>query len=452
MFERKAMKQLEDWKNASNGSSALLIEGARRVGKSTLCDEFAKANYGKNYKIIDFKYASANVAKCFDDVSDLDAFFVSLFLALGIAPLPKGSLLVFDEVQFCVKAREAIKLLVLDGRYHYIETGSLISIKENSKQIQIPSEEERMELFPMDFEEFLWAIGKKAKSDLLREIYLGRRYLLDAPASSSLLADLRLYMAIGGMPQAVSAFVSTNDMSMVERKKREILGLYEEDLAKIDGSYKTNTRAVYDLLPTLMARQSGKTPLNLLGIDPRTSLFHSTKEKASESKIFSLVPRTANFEVGLKSGVDPSAFKVYMNDIGLGLSHYYGLTVADARSFYSKFLSDDLRSNEGYLYENLLCQMLRASGHSLYYGYWSENSGTKEKPVLSYYEIDFLFSKYGKVQPIECKSSSTKRANSLTRFKARFSDFSRKPIVVSNKPFQEDESKVNVPFYMAFLL
>lgn len=451
IFQRKIEKEIEEWYQDSRGTSALLIEGARRVGKTTICEQFAKKHF-KQYLIIDFNVVDEDTKKLFRGKDKLDDFFRKLFLYMNSPVLERGSLIIFDEIQFCIEAREKIKQLVKDGRYVYIETGSLISIKENSISIQIPSEEFPISMYPMDYEEFLWAIGKKEEADFIRDSYSSKSPI-DKATHKRLMESFITYMAVGGMPSVVSAYIQKGDYRVVERRKKEILALYENDLRKIDAKYGTNTKRAYDLLPLIASRQRYVMPLSLFGIDPRTGAFSNNVEKIDESRMFNRVEMTTSIEASLSAGIDPSKFKLFHSDIGLALSHTYGVNIAEARSFYKKFLLGELRSNMGYIYECLVAQMLQAAKKSVFYTSWAvETSNQEGASYLAYFEVDFLYAVYGKVQPVEVKAGKWRTIESSMRLRAKYPGTTRKPMVISARPNIEETEYSLLPLYMVFCL
>ena len=417
VFQRKLMKQLVDWKNGKGKKNAVLLEGARRVGKSTLAVEFAKQYYS-DYVLIDFTYQSDYVLSLFNSLYPLDRFFSLLFLALGRnAPKP-GSLIIFDEIQFCPKARQAIKALVADGRYDYIETGSLISIRENVKDILIPSEESRLEMHPMDFEEFLWAIGKKDLADLLQQFLKDNDEVSLQRIHPIAEESLRLYFALGGMPSVISEYLVNNGVFVAaEKEKRNILSLYSENLGKIDKKYNTGCSSVYRYLPEIVHQESFR------------------------------VYDTKTIDLSLAAGESHSHFKIYPSDIGLAQSLCYHPSDDEIYAHYQKLIQGELRSNFGYLFESLCEQMLVASSFEPFYTTFTKKAADgKEKR----YEIDFLFSRYGKVQPLECKAWAIGKTPSLSAFETKYAAVSRPGIVVTNKPYQKNNGRIYIPFYLLF--
>ena len=447
IFQRKLMKRLEEWKNNPGKKNAILIEGARRIGKTTLAIEFAKKHY-EDYVLIDFTFQSKYVYSLFDSLYPLDRFFSLLFLAVGRTIPKPGSLIIFDEIQFCPKARQAIKALVADGRYDYIETGSLISIQEHVKDILIPSEEERVEMHPMDFEEFLWAIGKKDLADLLRE-YVKNDDVSSLEKTHPIAEEcLRRYFALGGMPSVVSQYlVGGGDFVLAEKEKNAILSIYKDDLKKIDKIYDTSCSPVYKYLPEIIHRQSFRIPLESVGLRRKTKKMINTLEKLNQSKMFHIVYESKTIDLALASGTKESHFKIYPADIGLAQSMCYPSAHNEAFTHYQKLIQGDLRSNLGYLYESLCEQMLVSLSFQPFYTTFTKmGSDGKERR----YEIDFLFSHYGKVQPLECKSNIVGTTPSLVAFEEKYSSVSRKGIVLTNKPYQKKDGRVFLPFYLLF--
>ena len=447
VFQRKLMKQLVDWKNGKGKKNAVLLEGARRVGKSTLAVEFAKQYYS-DYVLIDFTYQSDYVLSLFNSLYPLDRFFSLLFLALGRnAPKP-GSLIIFDEIQFCPKARQAIKALVADGRYDYIETGSLISIRENVKDILIPSEESRLEMHPMDFEEFFWAIGKKDLADLLQQFLKDNDEVSLQRIHPIAEESLRLYFALGGMPSVISEYLVNNgDFVAAEKEKRNILSLYSENLGKIDKKYNTGCSSVYRYLPEIVHQESFRVPLSRIGLKRQTKRLVNTLEKLEQSKMVNVVYDTKTIDLSLAAGESHSHFKIYPSDIGLAQSLCYHPSDDEIYAHYQKLIQGELRSNFGYLFESLCEQMLVASSFEPFYTTFTKKAADgKEKR----YEIDFLFSRYGKVQPLECKAWAIGKTPSLSAFETKYAAVSRPGIVVTNKPYQKNNGRIYIPFYLLF--
>ena len=411
-FKRKAYDKLLEWKNLYSDKYAVLLEGARRVGKSTIAENFAKNEY-KSYILIDFSKTTSNILECFDDIGNLNIFFLRLQAETGITLYEHESLIIFDEVQLFPKARQAIKHLVFDGRYSYLETGSLISIKKNVKNILIPSEEMRLQVYPMDYEEFCDATG--GNYELICEIYNCGTAIGQA-TNRKLMRDLRIYMAVGGMPQAVEAYVNGKNFSEIDMIKRQIISLYEEDFKKIDDSgriigKKNNTKAE-ELLYEL--------------IDSKTVLpcYNST-----------------NPRVSLTNTKDFNSYKLYLSDTGLFVTLLFIDRPVTENDVYAKLLSDKLPANLGYLYENLVAQMIAASGRELFYHTWEKNGSTH------YYEVDFLISEGSKINAFEIKSSGTGKHESIKEFSKKFSQNVNKVFLISQKDVGREENLLLKPFY-----
>lgn len=446
MFKRKIYQELLKWKHESNGSSALLIEGARRIGKTTVAEELGKNEYPAFFTI-DFSIASEDFKKNFDNLFNLDEFFSKLFLDLKIPHLPYGSLLIFDEIQFCPKARQAIKRLVKDGRYHYIETGSLVSIKENTSDILLPSEEESIQMFPMDYEEFLWAIGAEHEANILNEYFINRKQF-DQTYHQSFMRNFRLYLALGGMPKVLSAYLVKHDFYDAEKEKKKIINLYEEDLRKIDNKYGTICYMVWKQIPNMLSSHS--TRFIVSSVDQRADsiLFKNTLNKLEESKMVIPVFRCTDPSGGFSLTKDETMFKLYFSDIGLFVSMIYATSKNDVRDIYQKIVLDKLNLNLGMLFENYAAQALLSNGLEPYYYSWNELKDEKNKS----YEIDFLISLDGKTIPIEIKSKKASSLSSLNAFKIKFGKNVGEKYIIKPKPLSYGDNLINLPSYMLFTL
>ena len=443
-FKRKIYNDLLEWKKTSNGSTALLIEGARRIGKSTICDEFGKNEYD-SYLIIDFSKVSNSLKELFeDDLNDLDTFFSKLFIYLNKPVLKKGSLIVFDEVQFCPYARQAIKHLIKDGRYHYIETGSLISIKENVKDILIPSEEEHIDMFPMDYEEFLWALDKEHEANILFSIYKNKDFKLCSDLHEELIKTLRVYVAIGGMPQAIAKYIETKDYLAVEKTKQAILNLYKGDLRKLDEKYKTICEIIYDQIPSTLCHENTRFKCNSINQRGDSVLMRNSIDKLVQSKMVNIVYKTNEPKIGFKLTQDTLSYKLYINDTGLFTSLIYNENKNEYDNIYKRIIFDKLESNLGMLFENLACQFLLVNGHKPYYYSFNEIINNK----LKKYEIDFITYVNGKIIPIEIKSSRSNNTKSLDRFKEKYSSSTGTKYVINNKPLKQSDNIMYLPFYI----
>ena len=440
-FKRKAYSKLLDWKKNYSDKYAVLLEGARRVGKSTIAETFARNEY-KSYIMIDFSKTTNNILKCFDDIGNINMFFLRLQAETGVTLYEHESLIIFDEVQLFPKARQAIKHLVFDGRYHYLETGSLISIKKNVKDILIPSEEMKIQVYPMDYEEFCEATGNNY--DLLRQINdMGAA--IGQSTNRKLMRDLRLYMAVGGMPQAIEAYVEGKNFSEIDQVKRQIISLYEEDFKKIDSSGRIS--ALYHSIPAQLAKDTRKYRIST-AIGKRNTL--KTEELLYElidSKTILPCFNSTDPRVSLADTKDFDSYKLYLSDTGLFVTLMFIDRPVTENDIYAKLLSDKLPSNLGYLYENLMAQMIVASGRELYYHTW------KKKDSTHYYEVDFLISEGSKINAFEIKSSGTGKHESITEFSRKFSKNVKNIYLMSQKDIGKEENLQLRPFYlMPFLL
>ena len=441
IFERKIYQQMLQWKEENQGKTALLIEGARRIGKSTVAEQFAKQEY-KSYILIDFNKATATIKSLFNDLMDLDYIFIYLQDAYKTTLYPRESVIIFDEVQQCPLARQAIKYLVQDGRYDYIETGSLISIRKNVENITIPSEEDKIEMFPMDYEEFRWAMGDKTTMPLQKQLF-DKRMSMGDELNRAKMRDLRLYMLVGGMPQSVSKYLETKNLRAVDAIKRKIIELYIEDFRKIDKNGKIGR--LFQAIPSMLSR-------NVTRFHP-TSIIKGLPSDKMEDLIVALEEsKTVNFcyhvadpQVGLPLTEDRERFKLYVGDTGLMVTLAFWDKRFTENELYSKLLSDKLPANLGYVYENLIAQMLRAAGNKLYYHTWPKDESHS-------YEIDFILSRGAKICPIEVKSSGYKTHTSLDAFCEKYSSRINNRYLVYTKDLRKDGETLLVPVYMAGLL
>lgn len=441
VFKRKIYQKMLDWKKR-NGETALLIKGARRIGKSTIVRQFVENEY-ETYIFIDFSNAKKEVFDLFEDVSDLDYIFMRLQVIYKIQLIERKSAIVFDEVQKQPYARQAIKHLVADGRYDYLETGSLISIKKNVKDIILPSEESKLTMYPMDFEEFRWALGDTATVDLLR-MFLEKMKPLGDAAHRQVMREFRLYMLVGGMPQAVSKYLETNNMAAVDITKREILSLYEDDLIKLDDSGKSS--AIFKAIPAQLSK--GISRYQVTSVLPNETTYRTYENiyELADSMTVNVVFHSDDPNVGLALTKDTSRYKLFLGDTGLFVTQIFMDKDATDNVIYNKLLSDKLDTNLGYIYENMVSQIFRASGYELFYHTIKKNEGK------SYYEVDFLLSKGNKVIPIEVKSSGYKSHTSLDRFCEKFSDRIGKKYLIYTKDLKKEGDIVYLPIYMAMFI
>ena len=440
IFKRKLYDRLLEWKRVQNGKTAILIEGARRVGKSTLVEQFAKNEY-ESYILIDFNEASEEVKSLFDNLMNKDFIFLQLQSIYNVVLQKRKSVIIFDEVQKCPNARQAIKYLVKDGRYDYIETGSLISIKKNTKDITLPSEEERVTLYPMDFEEFRWALDDTATVPLLRSFYEQRLPLNKAHREK--MRDFRLYMLVGGMPQAVEAYLETNNFSMVDLAKRGIINIYQDDFQKLDSTGRLET--LFMNIPSQLSQTSNRyKPYAVLGDVDEAKMLEFLKDlEDSKTTLFSYHSTDPN--VGMSLTKDISKFKVFCADTGLFVTLAFWDKDYTENVIYQKLLNDKLSTNLGYVYENVIAQMLAASGNKLFYYTWPKDDTHN-------YEIDFLLSRGNKLMPIEVKSSGYKTHASLDAFCKKYSSRIDHSIMIYTKDLQNDENTLLLPVYMTMLV
>ena len=434
-FKRKAYDKLLEWKNLYSDKYAVLLEGARRVGKSTIAENFAKNEY-KSYILIDFSKTTSNILECFDDIGNLNIFFLRLQAETGITLYEHESLIIFDEVQLFPKARQAIKHLVFDGRYSYLETGSLISIKKNVKDILIPSEEMRIQVYPMDYEEFCDATG--SNYELLHEIY-NCGTAIGQTTNRKLMRDLRIYMAVGGMPQAVEAYVNGKNFSEIDMIKRQIISLYEEDFKKIDDSGRIST--LYHSIPAQLAKDTRKYRITTAIGKKNNTKTEELLYELIDSKTVLPCYNSTNPRVSLTNTKDFNSYKLYLSDTGLFVTLLFIDRPVTENDIYAKLLSDKLPANLGYLYENLVAQMIAASGRELFYHTWEKNGSTH------YYEVDFLISEGSKINAFEIKSSGTGKHESIKEFSKKFSQNVNKVYLISQKDVGREENLLLKPFY-----
>lgn len=453
MLQRKAYGQLLAWKQRSQGTTALLIEGARRVGKSTLVEEFGRNEY-KSCLVIDFFRAPDEVKEYFKDLrTDLDTLFLYLSTYYGITLYERDSLIVFDEVQAFPLARGLVKYLVQDGRYDYIETGSLLSIKQHVQDIVIPSEEERMTLNPLDFEEFCWAMGQERLANLIRGQFEALKPLPDGMHRTAMRL-LREYLLVGGMPKPVSVYVAQRAFEPVEREKRLIVDLYRNDVGKFAAGYERRVAAVFDGIPGQLAKHEKKFTLASLGKDARMRTYEEAFFWLSDAGIANICYACADPSVGLALNIEQSSLKCYMADTGLLVSLAFSDNDIIDESIYRAVLRGDIGVNEGMLVENIVAQMLRANGHRLFFYSQSGKAEGEERM-----EIDFLIVRpyadaAGKprVSPIEVKSPKQYGLTSLNRFKDKFGKRIGVRYVLHVKQMRKEDDIVYLPLYMGFCL
>ena len=438
IFRRKIYDEILEWKENRSDKYALLIKGARRVGKSTIAEEFAKKEF-KSYILIDFAHTSKEIKALFDDTYDLDFFFLQLQQLTGTRLYEKESVIIFDEIQLLPKARQAIKYLVADGRYKYIETGSLLSIKKNTKDILIPSEEHKISMYPMDFEEFLWAIGDEITAETIKALVIKRK-----PAGNAMHRNLmrifRLYMLIGGMPQAIVTYREQNNLQAVDETKREIIDLYEEDFTKIDSSGLAGD--IYDAIPANLTGNASRYVLSSAREGTRSEQVRGLIPDMLSSYTVNIAYHANDPMVGMALGKDAGRYKLFASDVGLFVTLAFKDKKFTENEIYNKLLSDKLDVNLGYVYENIVAQMLIARGNNLfYYTMGSETSN-------HLYEIDFITSKGKKICPIEVKSGNYREHKSMDFFCDKFSSRIGDKYVVHTKDYKWENSINYVPVYM----
>ncbi len=446
ILKRKIYQDLIHWKNTSDGRSALMIDGARRVGKSFLVKQFAHSEY-KSHIIIDFGIAPQDILDLFvHDSSNLDVFFSKLSAYYATPLHVRESLIVFDEVQQFPRARQLIKYLVEDGRYDYIETGSLIRLKKNVQDIIIPSEEEHLEMFPLDFEEFLWAMDDTATVPLIRQCYENLKPVGDA-LHRKIMNDFRQYLLVGGMPQAVLAYVETKNFEEVDRIKRRILQLYREDVAKFAQGYEEKVFAVFDGIPGQLSKKEKKYKLSSLEKNARFRSYEDSFVWLNEAMIVNACYNATEPNVGLALSADFATQKCYMADTGLLVTLAFFDMPFVENELYKAVLFDKLEINEGMILENIVAQMLRRNGHKLYF-YSRNDKNNRENHI----EIDFLITKRNKISPIEVKSGNYRSHASLDKFKKKFASKLGKAYILYTKDLMVKDDIIHLPIYMTMFL
>ncbi len=442
IFKRKIYDELLNWKQEDNGSTAILIKGARRVGKSTIAEEFAKNEYN-SYILIDFTNCANEIKELFDDVSDLNRIFLKLQLEYGVTLETRNSVIIFDEVQFCPKARQAIKHLVADGRYDYIETGSLISIRKNVKDILIPSEELEVNMYPMDYEEFKWAMNDYATIPLLKQCFKDLKPLGDA-INRKLMRDFRLYMLVGGMPKAVSTLLETNNLEKVDRVKRGIINLYEKDFNRIDPT--GNASKIFHQIPAQLTGNANRYMTWQATDGTALSALNEIISEMKESMVVNIAYHANDPNAGLALHHSTDNFKLFLADTGLFITLAFWDKKFTDNIIYHKLLSDKLAADLGYVYENVVSQILKSNGNELYYYTFPTESGKHN------YEVDFLIADGYKISPIEIKSSGYKAHTSLDAFSNKYSSRIRHRYLIYTKDVRKDSDIICLPVYMTMFL
>jgi hypothetical protein len=445
-LKRKIYQKLLNWKSKSNGTSVLLLNGARRVGKSFLCEQFGKNEY-KSMIIVDFGNITNETRDIFEnDSADLDMFFAKLSALYRTKLYKRKSLIVFDEIQQFPKARQLLKYLVADNRYDYIETGSLLSLKQNVQDIVIPSEEEEIEMFPLDFEEFLWALEDETTVPLLQQCFKQKKPL-GQTLHRKVMNDFRQYLLVGGMPQAVMEYIKHKDFSEADKIKKRILSLYRNDISKYAGGYKNKVTAIFDTLPGQLSKKEKKYKLSSIAKDTRLRSYEDAFMWLSDGMIANPCFNATDPGVGLAMSREHTTQKLYMADTGLLVTHTFRDNDYSDNELYRAILLDKLHINEGMLMENAAAQMLRSNGHCLYF--YSRVDSNNRKNMM---EIDFLIARKGKICPIEVKSSAYRAHSSLDKFRRKFSSKLGDAYILYTKDIMVRDDVIHLPIYMAMFL
>ena len=450
-MKRKVYNDILKWKEESQGKTALLIEGARRVGKSYIVEEFAKDNY-KSYILIDFSKVPNEVKELFDNYLDnLDYLFTYISNYYGVKLYERDTLFIFDEIQFCPRARGAIKHLVADGRYDYIETGSLISIKKNVKDILIPSEEEMIKMNPMDFEEFLWAMGNDTLMDFIKECYNNKRNMGQALHRKAM-DYFKEYLIVGGMPQAVLEYRESRDFEKTDKIKRNILNLYRVDIRKYSDELNLKVEQIFDTIPSQLQKHEKKFNISSLDENARYRNFEGAFYWLSDACLINIAHNTTEPSIGLGQRMDNNSFKCYLFDTGLLLSMTFNEKAIINEEIYKKILFDKLSFNEGMILENVVAQMLVANGRKLYF--FSRNDRQDSSETM---EIDFLISSNKvtskhNIIPIEVKSGERYTFSSIAKLQNKYKDYLAEPIIIHTKDLKEEDGILYIPVYMTSLL
>ena len=449
-MKRKLYNKLIEWKKNSNGTTALVIDGARRVGKSYIVEQFAQENY-KSYIILDFNIVPKDVKELFENyLNDIDTLFMYLSNYYNIKLYNRETLIIFDEVQLYPRARSAIKYLVKDGRYDYIETGLLMSIKKNTKDILIPSEEQHIEMYPMDFEEFMWALGNENIIELVKKHYEEKKPLGQA-MHRKVMDYFRQYMIVGGMPQAVQEYVASKDFTRVDQIKRNILKLYRQDIGKHAENYQLKVESIFDEIPAQLQKHDKKFKISSLKKDARFREYEDAMFWLKDAMIISPCYNSTEPNIGLKLNTNFMTLKCYMADTGLLISHSFDENGIMSEEIYKKILFDKLEFNEGMIIENIVSQMLVAAGHKLYfYSKSSKNSADRM-------EIDFLIAKSKitnkhNISAIEVKSGKNYTISSLKKFINKYKEYLHVPYVLHTGDLKEENGIIYLPLYMTPLL
>jgi len=446
MLKRKIYDELVAWKKSSNGATAMMIDGARRVGKSFIAEEFAKKEY-KSYILIDFGQAPTDILNLFvNDFGNLDLFFAKLSAFYSTVLYKRESLIIFDEVQQYPRARQLIKYLVADGRYDYLETGSLIRLKKNVQDIIIPSEEDHIEMFPLDFEEFLWAMGDEATYPLIKQCF-ETKTPLGAALHRKIMNDFRQYILVGGMPQSVLAYTNGKNFEAADVAKRRILKLYRDDVVKFAAGYEDKVFAVFDGIPGQLSKKEKKYKLASLGKHARFRTYEDSFIWLNEAMVVNTCFNATDPHVGLALSSDNATQKCYMADTGLLVTHTFKDKKFTDNELYKAILFDKLNINEGMLIENIVAQMLRQKRERLYF--YSRSDSQKRE---NHMEIDFVITEGKKISPVEVKSGNYRSHSSLDKFRKHFSSVIGNSYILYTKDVMIKDGIIHLPLYMAELL
>lgn len=449
VYKREIYNELLKWKNFAKGKSALLIEGARRIGKSTICEEFAKKEY-KSYILINFadrkKSFTKDMKDIFEKTNSYEEFLQGIQILTGVKLYKRESVIIFDEIQKYIQAREMIKFLVADGRYDYIETGSLLSLKKHSRNIVIPSEETKLEMHPMNFKEFLYALNEEELLNYINECYSLRKPLLDSIHKKAMKL-FRTYMAVGGMPQAINEFIETKDFEKVDNVKKNIINLYKEDLGKISRKGSSITPLIiYDKIQSFFSNHSFEISASSFSNNTKLFTCLNNVDELESSKIVNVAYEIKNVDLTLTLGFDFSNVKVYSADTGLLITKmFYNRKYMD-NSLYKSIILDKLSVDEGFLFENVVAQELKAKNYTLKYNSFYKNRSNKK------YSIDFLLEVDNKIVPIEVKSSNYKTHASIDEFSKKYPQYISKKIIIYQKNYREDDGYIYLPVYMTMCL
>lgn len=450
-MKRKVYNNILKWKQESNGKTALLIEGARRVGKSYIVEKFAKENY-KSYILIDFSKTSKEIIELFDNYLDnLDYLFTYISEYYGVKLYERKSLFIFDEIQFCPRARGAIKHLVADGRYDYIETGSLISIKKNVKDILIPSEEEVIKMNPMDFEEFLWAMGNDTLMDFIKKCFNTKKELGQALHRKAM-DYFKEYLIVGGMPQAVLEYRKTRDFEKTDKIKRNILRLYREDIRKHADELNLKVEQIFDMIPSQLQKHEKKFNISNLDENARYRNFEGAFYWLTDACLVNIAYNTTEPNIGLGQRIDNNTLKCYMFDTGLLLSMTFNEKDIINEQIYKKILFDKLTFNEGLILENIVAQMLVSNNRKLYFFSRNDRENSNETMKIDFLISDSKITSKHNIIPIEVKSGERYTFSSIVKLKTKYSDYLGKPIIIHTKDLKEEEDILYLPVYMTELL